>query len=67
MAEGRSIGLPSYKLLVPYLCQPFHHCPSAPTSSWINTSEETAAADTGHRTFLSEKVKQPALLTLLAA
>lgn len=67
MVEGRSIRLSSYKLLVPYLCQPFHHCLSAPTSSWINTLEKTAAADTGHRTSVSEKVEQPALLTLIAA
>lgn len=67
MVEGRSLCLSSCKLVMPYLCQPFHHCLSTSSSSWTNTLEKTVAANTGHRTFVSEKVKQPALLTLLAA
>ena len=67
MVEGRSLRLSSCKLVMPYLYQPFHHCLSASSSSWTNTLEKTVAANTGHCTFVSEKVKQPALLTLLAA
>lgn len=65
MVEGRSLCLSSYKLFMPYL--PFHHCLSGSFSSWTNALDKTAAANTGHRTFVSEKVKQSALLTLLAA
>lgn len=67
MVEGRSLRLSSYKLFMPYLCQPFHHCLSGSFSSWTNTLDKTGAANTGHCTFVSEKVKQSALLTLLAA